>query len=1126
MAGSSEYPWLLDLDEEELSVAIENSLYDFWSASEGDESFLDEQPHHASPIPDHPTVMDLDTSNNTWAQERTTLTPTPAQLSARAQSFRPAQALYDISEASGEREMFADEITGQSSVHAPQSLDVDPLTELQVLRARMDMLQAMIPPQNQSNVLGDIRGEDVQFSSPPFGLLDQSPLVPWQNTDRDDWMPGNIPFIPLQTQPHRQSFQQRTATNCWPYSAGDRARRALATHAHQQPDPASTQLHHARTRARLSAETPPGASQLGRQTLLYYYMSSSGTKLVERQLLSPTSVSHASKRIAHKPELSYVGRSDRGQNTRLRATASRLATTQQSALSKRKRFTLQPDHSSEQSLVDGWDGASSANSRDVASQSQELDPTVITREPVQDYSQDTLGISTVQQPAFHLPFGPDGAGWPTCASSNGDHPRPIPVEIFELIGRLLPRDSIQNMRLVNREFERKISCLAFKVVVVPFKPKIYETTSTQMSAKAMGKQKESIKDNYSPGENHVKDGMRVFEQWGPQIKKFALTFEVDEETLTKLKPKRKFEVTEAFWGSYRWPHKHYYRYEQAAKLEQKADETSAMTTAFSKLTDIREFGLSISSGLGWLSGKDASDRAKLLKRKPTVFGSQHTLPDRELRENIQTWDTIERRETSASKRIQNKAARGFFRATKDVAPFAVLPRLNFSNTSSEHPHIFPPLMFDNENLEAKELSRVDRAREGEVATTYVTARLPFLEPSRIHPRLLSSEQEDWLMEMKWAQEAFLSSWCIALLDNPSVFHSLRTFNIANISSQNLASLQRDDIWRALPSLQNLTVLVSPDWRRVSKDSQGNVSTEDIRPSFAQTIFWNFLSALFEGNTSNSIKSLTIGYTDGGEHATGMYARNQNILPAPIDKYPFLPSGNTPTETLHLPSIEELILVNCWLTPTTLRDFFTTNNAPNLKSATFDSVSLTANTNLTSLHDDDDDDYLMRTADSSLRWLTTNPLAGSWPDIIDTITPGATIADARYIHGLLSSPPDSSSPTTHKNLESLHFKSCGYVRLPNMKGFDQSSLPDLPAGPPQCLKRRWAELHRGMLSGKDDELLGTVVPCMRDDEEGTLEGVWGLEFGWQGKWEGTEWECREDAQAEGGSGRFNGSVKRD
>ncbi|KAL8933126.1 MAG: hypothetical protein Q9216_006513 [Gyalolechia sp. 2 TL-2023] len=142
---------------------------------------------------------------------------------------------------------------------------------------------------------------------------------------------------------------------------------------------------------------------------------------------------------------------------------------------------------------------------------------------------------------FKHPLGPHGMGWPTNKVHRGEHPRALPVEIFWLIGQHLPRDSVQNMRLVNRDFEKKISRFAFRSVVVPFKPKIYGAATSAADVKGKGKQKETIPDeghapierqafeeNYDPSESHVRDGMRVFEQWGPEIQKFALTFEVTE----------------------------------------------------------------------------------------------------------------------------------------------------------------------------------------------------------------------------------------------------------------------------------------------------------------------------------------------------------------------------------------------------------------------------------------------------------------------------------------------------------------------------------------------------------------------------------------------------------------------
>lgn len=55
-------------------------------------------------------------------------------------------------------------------------------------------------------------------------------------------------------------------------------------------------------------------------------------------------------------------------------------------------------------------------------------------------------------------------------------PNRLPVEIFTLIVSYLPRSNIQHARLVNKEFDRKVSEALFRVVVVPFRPEIYGIT--------------------------------------------------------------------------------------------------------------------------------------------------------------------------------------------------------------------------------------------------------------------------------------------------------------------------------------------------------------------------------------------------------------------------------------------------------------------------------------------------------------------------------------------------------------------------------------------------------------------------------------------------------------------------
>ncbi|KAL8644658.1 MAG: hypothetical protein Q9210_007143, partial [Variospora velana] len=751
-----------------------------------------------------------------------------------------------------------------------------------------------------------------------------------------------------------------------------------------------------------------------------------------------------------------------------------------------------------------------------------------------------LRIQSTMQHQYRHPLGPNGEGWPTNAAPYEDHPRALPVEIFELIGNHLPRDSVQSMRLVNREFERKISRYAFRSVVVPFKPKIYGSTDPVSTSKGKGKAKEVIsKDepsqtgrdsfvkSYDPNTIHVRDGMRVFEQWGPQIKKFALTFEVPENSLRGLVPKAKSSTQSSWWGDYEWPHLEYNRYEQAAKLEEKADETSTMTTAFSKLINLQEFGLSMTSALGWLNGPDVSDRVKLFNPKPAIFGTQYALPDRELRQAIEEWDRIVEEQTCASKRMTSRANRCFFRAIRELSLQSGLPKVVQKNIVPITAEIRSPIMFKKMNMEAPKDTELELDLDNGIlaaARGVIAARtgLPTIglksEPAeQVEPKSLTPEQEEWLMEMEWAQGAFLSSWCIALLDNPGVFQCLRTFNIANLSSGLLPSLQRDDIWRALPSLENLTVLVTPDWRKVSKNEQGEVVTELVRPSSAASLFYNFLCALFRKN--KTIRTLKIGYVGGGENAPGMFARNQNVIPAPL----WLSSHDNPgvevQDTLSLPHIEHFTLTNCWLAPTAATNFFASMRDSSLQTVTFNSVSLAADSRSGPHAPIPVDPASIPSRRNN--WLYTDPVVGSWSDVINTITPSHGINRMRYFHGQTDMDEPPLPPRTA--LRSITFTSCGYVRLLNVPptDLDQSAIPEVISGPPQCLRRRKVSLLKLMLDDKSDTYLGMMVPALSDEEEGCLKGVWGMEMGWPVEREQEKWDVREDGMGEGGLGRFSG-----
>ena len=127
----------------------------------------------------------------------------------------------------------------------------------------------------------------------------------------------------------------------------------------------------------------------------------------------------------------------------------------------------------------------------------------------------------------------------------------LPVEIFALITSYLPREDIQSMRLVNRHFERSISTSMFRTVVVPFRSELHDLllSNKKPEEETKGKFKDLAEDAIFGKENQpprkeftyprlsqvqapppktVDRGMRVFQGWGPHIKRFAMAFELDE----------------------------------------------------------------------------------------------------------------------------------------------------------------------------------------------------------------------------------------------------------------------------------------------------------------------------------------------------------------------------------------------------------------------------------------------------------------------------------------------------------------------------------------------------------------------------------------------------------------------
>ena len=727
----------------------------------------------------------------------------------------------------------------------------------------------------------------------------------------------------------------------------------------------------------------------------------------------------------------------------------------------------------------------------------------------------------------------------------------LPVEIFEQIARYCSHDTLKKMRLVNRDFETKLSNRVFGTSVVPFNLGIYGMMVHDSPAKAdadterKGKAGKSSQ-NFSAKE--VDDGMKIFKAWGNNVKKFAMAFEVDEEQLCNHPKKGKYELHTTFWGPYKWPHPFYSRYEVVEGLEKKADEFSCMSLALSYLKEVRELGLSLDSGLGRIAGPDISDRARIFQEKPRIFGHSHPFHDldakrewasklHELGLHNQKYEVDGRKIHTAEGPLPRNAY-GLYECTVHLGStqsFLTFSDCDGSTMGKE------TLIFGGTNLSTippsprfipNPLHHIRNLEQG-------TKDSPFKSASLV-PNNLTTAQKEWLLETEWAQRAFLSSYCMALTDNSQTFMNVESLTIAKLSSRYLASLQRDDFWKALPNLNSLTIKVSADFRDIQKTDSGVVEAPDIIPSKAAIPFYNLIEACIA--KISSIRTLVLGYFGGGEHEVGIFGRNQHVLPAPLYDLTNHSNSDIPS-VLSLPYVEHLTLTNCWIAPATLISLVQ-EATPEMRTLTLDSVSLTTHyagnerepsplengvspvpNGFPRLYDPKLGNLWANrgytpdpNAHRDHHWLVTGGRKGSWRDVIDKITPGPTIDLLRYAYQHIDVVPElRTSP-----LERIDFISCGYVRLPNQPGLDQDGIGEVIIRPSiAALEKRAMDLIPVMMHRNTDLLLGQIVPLLAPEEHIVFRDCFPMTIGWGDNY--TKYHNHEDGQPTGGSGRFSGHV---
>jgi hypothetical protein len=536
----------------------------------------------------------------------------------------------------------------------------------------------------------------------------------------------------------------------------------------------------------------------------------------------------------------------------------------------------------------------------------------------------------------------------------------LPVELMEFVASYLNRDDIKSMRLVSRELNHNISQVIFTTVVVPFNTEIYGMLGHEPSPDLKGKKKAKSGalsytwKNANGDDVYDGHGLDVFRGFGKHILRYGMSFEVNEDALSKPPEKSLTEQHTSFWGFYDWPYEEYRRFADIAGLETAADETPRMKVAFSELSRVKELALSIDSGLGWLNGPDRSIRGRILQRAPEVFGSLKDIPDRRAQAQQELWEytktchqdadkdvklaNLYKLNTPSSSRELQEA--GIVEGDQPEMPF-LDPYLIYSATPHDTAEIQAPTSFDNPEVLDRFIS-TPAPRTGILFSSNNQPTDAGLVTNPIIPSNLTKAQKEWLLETEWAQRAFVSSYMLSVIDNAATFSHIHTLNIARLSDRYVHMLNRMDFWDSLPSLKNVTLMVLPSWRTVHKDQAGFVGTPIVSPSGAIDPFFDLLERVVSRHCN--ITELTIGWATGGEHAEGVHARNKLLLPAPLMTADMVINQNVATlrdALLKFPFVEKLTLKNCWITPSAMLQFVKLHDGHNLQHLVFNSVSLTA-----------------------------------------------------------------------------------------------------------------------------------------------------------------------------------------
>ena len=867
---------------------------------------------------------------------------------------------------------------------------------------------------------------------------------------------------------------------------------------------------------------------------------------------------------------------------------------------------------------------------------------------------------------YHLPAG--GLDPPCCKQSLDGFGwlDDLSTDMFDEICKFLSLEDVRNLRLVNKEFAESVAPILFRHAVAPFTKAFFGHHETQWDA----------------NEGHLPSDCLMVKV-GHNIKKFAISFELDLNALATAKGKHLQNHESTWWGDYKWPLENYPRFPELQELEDLVDDHHPLLReAFQHLQRPSELGLCIDSGHGWLNGPDLSDMAVFDLRcdgGTKVFGKSFRGENKwhEFgRKNLFRWaqentlnevkKAIRRRHDQREDRstdlnllnsihIRDRESFILAAAQDDFDPNRHCggrpsPQPNAQHVIQaiqgnpaglinapggqalgvagplqaglQHLHNLPMLQLPGvatgqavgvpnaiplaqvfgartRTLRDRRARRRYRSNQpqwpiifsgynvaAEFGGSFFSVQ-DHLAPEASFPLLpgsLTEAQVQWLMETAWAQRAFLSAYTTAVIMNKANLLSVNSLCIAKLSSGLLTSLAQHEFWAALPSLDRVTIMVSPDWRREATPGERDFTNLSITPITASIKFAELLRDYIA--PLERLSHLNVGFVGGGEHAPGICARNQNILPAPITTNPrsWLSDHHRKPlfgNMIKFDHIRNLKFENCWFTPCMLQGFMEKSRDTSLRHLILDSVSLTG------VHSGRTDGPLMN-ADGTLEpvhgrsaWLQEQlPNDGCWPALLDAVTPGVTFHERKIEAGLVNdmqSDDGSDRKGFRGHVQKIALKSCGYTKISGVRSDDlnqnglvvhnestmdaglqlrkttlegelfreivENDQPQNGAGagffaqhvsPPaanngatQSPKHRRTRIMMSKTpKGSTDPYfgLGTMTQAIHPVEKRVLEQAWGLTFGWGDTLE--RFKAVEDGWLEGGTGRFSGVIQKD